>query len=229
MKSKFLRIALVFMILAVTAAYNVHSSRSVTSTSTSRTSRTSSRKDFLNQIRIAAATGLTLSPVSAASAFDGQGSSVYSGRTPSSKAELKRSYQARVVQDVKDFVQLGQAIENSQLEGDAWTRFFIPYQRREPDAVGRTYAALLDLVGNKEFSGCGILLANTFAKPGKPPDNTPSVKAYNAMAKTFEPIQIAKKNDDLKKVKVAYDKAATLLNEYLASVDLPPLTDVTYQ
>jgi hypothetical protein len=215
MKSGFLHLICIFSLIAIAEAYNVHVP--------------TSRKAFLNKIRIAVTTSFTVSSASAASAFDGQGSSAYSGRTPSSKAELKRSYQARVIQDVKDFVQLGQAIDNSQLEGDAWVRFFITYQRREPDAVGRTYAALLDLVGNKEFSGCGILLANTFSKPGKPPDNTPSVKAYNSMAKAFESIQIAKKNDDLKKAKLAYDKAATLLNNYLVSVELPPLTDVMYQ
>ena len=63
---------------------------------------------------------------------------------------------------------LGAAIGNGETDGDAWVNFFIPYQRREPDSSGRAYAAFVDLVGNKELSGCGILLAASFAKPGKP-------------------------------------------------------------
>ena len=34
-------------------------------------------------------------------AFDGQGSSAYAGRTPSSVAQLKKSYQDRVAADVR--------------------------------------------------------------------------------------------------------------------------------
>lgn len=101
-------------------------------------------------------------------AFDGSGSSVYSGKGATSKADLKKSYQRRVVADVRDFKRLGEAIQKGETEGDAWVDFFIEYQRREPDSAGRTYAALVDLVGNKELSGCGILLAASFAKPGKP-------------------------------------------------------------
>jgi hypothetical protein len=101
-------------------------------------------------------------------AFDGSGSNAYSGKGVTSKADLKKSYQRRIVADVKDFKRLGAAIENGETEGSAWVDFFIEYQRREPDSAGRTYAALVDLVGNKDLSGCGTLLAASFAKQGKP-------------------------------------------------------------
>ena len=59
--------------------------------------------------------------ISAANAFDGSGSSAYAGRTPASKAELKKSYQSRVVADVKDFKALGDAIQSKgETDGEAW-------------------------------------------------------------------------------------------------------------
>jgi hypothetical protein len=82
-----------------------------------------------------------------ARAFDGSGSTAYAGRSPATKAELKRQYQERVVADVRDFNVLGDAIRKGETEGNAWVSFFIQFQRREPDAVGRTYAALVDLRG----------------------------------------------------------------------------------
>ena len=80
-------------------------------------------------------------------AFDGSGSSAYSGRSPATKAALKKQYQERIVADVRDFNTLGKAISKGETEGSAWVNFFIQFQRREPDAVGRTYAALVDLRG----------------------------------------------------------------------------------
>lgn len=85
--------------------------------------------------------------VSPSFAFDGKGSSAYSGRSPATKAELKRGYQERIVADARDFNTLGKAISKGETEGSAWVNFFIQFQRREPDAVGRTYAALVDLRG----------------------------------------------------------------------------------
>ena len=111
------------------------------------------------------------------------------------------------------------------MDGDAWVNFFIQYQRREPDAVGRTYAALADLVGTKELSGCGILLASSFAKPGKPSDGLPSVKKYNALAKTFEPIKSAGAKGDAKKAKSAWKTASNALSEFLEEVGLPASLD----
>lgn len=86
-------------------------------------------------------------PAEPSFAFDGSGSSAYSGRSPATKAELKRQYQERIVADVRDFNVLGKAIANGETEGNAWVNFFIQFQRREPDAVGRAYAALVDLRG----------------------------------------------------------------------------------
>ena len=172
-------------------------------------------------------TGITTPPPSLA--FDGSGSSAYSGRTPSSKAELKKSYQYRIIADVKDFKTLGRAIDNGQTEGDAWVGFFIEFQRREPDSVGRTYAALADLIGTKESSGCGTLLAASYAKQGKPADGLPSVKKYNAMTKAFDPIKAAGKKGDVGKAKIAWGKASELLSDYLEAVELPSsLSDPLY-
>lgn len=192
-----------------------------------------SRKAFLqtctSTLTSAALLTTVATPATPAQAFDGAGSSSYSGRTPASKAEIKKSYQNRVVADVKDFKTLGAAIANGQTEGDAWVNFFIEFQRREPDAVGRSYAGLVDLVGNKDTSGCGTLLAASYAKPGKPADGLPSVKKYNAMAKLFDPIKLAGKKGDVAKAKVAWGKASEALQEYLEAVELPSsLSDPVY-
>ena len=176
-----------------------------------------------------AAAAVVQTSVNNANAFDGSGSSAYSGRTPASKAELQKSYQTRIVEDVKDFKALGAAIENGEMEGNAWVNFFIEFQRREPDEAGRAYAAFADLVGTKDVSGCGLLLATSFAKKGKPADGLPSVKSYNALAKTFEPIKIAGKKGDAKKAKAAWEKAGGAFSEYLEAVGLPSsLSDPLY-
>lgn len=162
---------------------------------------------------------------SSAQAFDGQGASSYSGKTPPTKAEQRKGYQDRVTADVKDFNVLGDAIDKGILEGDVWVAFFIQFQRRESDSVGRTYAALADLVGTKDFSGCGTLLASSFAKAGKPADGLPSVKKYNVLAKTFDPIKAAGAKGDAKKAKSAWKAASVALSEYLAEVGLPASLD----
>lgn len=169
---------------------------------------------------------------SPALAFDGSGASVYSGRNPvTSKAEQRKAYQDRIIADVKDFKVLGNAIDKGILDAsdDAWVKFFIQYQRREPDSVGRTYAALADLIGTKEFSGCGFLLATSYAKPGKPADGLSSVKKYNALVKPFDQIKNAGAKGDGKKAKLAWNNASAALSDYLVEVGLPAsLDDPTY-
>lgn len=167
---------------------------------------------------------------SVVNAFDGSGASAYSGRNPlTSKAEQRKNYQDRIVADVRDFKTLGDAIDKGILDGDAWVNFFIEYQRREPDAVGRTYAALADLIGTKDTSGCGYLLATSFAKAGKPSDGLPSVKKYNTMVKVFEPIKAAGAKGDLKKAKSSWTSAGVALSDFLNEVGLPKsLTDEIY-
>ena len=185
---------------------------------------------------VATATSDLLRPQPAI-AFDGSGTSAYSGRGPATKEELRKSYQDRIVADVRDFNKLGAAIARGETDGGAWINFFIEMQRREPDSVGRTYAALADLRGlpvNKkrdEFQGGdGFLLANTFTKQGKPPDNTPAVQKFKALVPAFDPIELAGKSGDAKKAKAAFDKAGALLSDYLASVGLPAsLDDPVYQ
>ena len=162
-------------------------------------------------------------------AFDGTGSSAYSGRTPASKSELLKGYKDRVTADVRDFNALGKAIDRGETDGDAWVNFFIEFQRREPDSVGRTYAGLVDLIGIKDVSGCGILLASSFTKPGKPSEGTPAVKQFNSIAKVFEPIKAAGKKGDAVKAKAAWVKAGDSLSKYLEVVDLPSnLADPIY-
>ncbi|KAL7502544.1 hypothetical protein ACHAXN_000481 [Cyclotella atomus] len=166
---------------------------------TPKPSCVSSRKAFLKTCAVVAPSAFYVAIASQpAAAFDGSGSNAYSGKGVTSKSDLKKSYQRRVVADIKDFKKLGAAIQKGETEGDAWVDFFIPYQRREPDSNGRTYAAFVDLVGNKELSGCGILLAASFAKPGKPSEGLPSVKKYSAMSKMFDPIKVAGEKGDIK-------------------------------
>lgn len=169
-------------------------------------------------------------PPAIASAFDGGGSSAYSGRTPLEKAAKAKGYKDRIVADVKDFNTLGAAITKGETEGDAWVGFFIQYQRREPDSVGRTYAALLDLIGVEKSGGSALLLATTFTKPNKPPQNTPQFKLAESLLVGFEPIKTAGQAGDIKKATKAYAKAAAALSQYLESVELPgDLSDPLYQ
>ena len=196
------------------------------------------RRNFLQTaatLFVGASTVLTSPPV-AVQAFDGSGSSAYAGRSPATKAELKKQYQTRVIADVKDFVTLGKAIDNGETEGKAWINFFITAQRREPDAVGRTYAALVDLRGlptkkaNEYEGGDGLLLANTYTKAGKPPDNTPAVRSFLKVSKSFDAIEIAGKSGNVSKAKQEWDKTKTLLEAYLNDVELPSnIQDPIYQ
>ncbi|KAL7526025.1 hypothetical protein ACHAXR_001277 [Thalassiosira sp. AJA248-18] len=197
---------------------------------------TTSRRSFIKTCTVAPVVAGAFSE--SAGAFDGRGSSAYAGKSTTSKAELRKSYQTRVIADVKDFKRLGGGIENGETEGDSWVNFFIEYQRREPDENGRAYAgevfllriifSLVDLVGNKELSGCGTLLAASFAKPGKPSEGLPSVKKYNAMAKLFDPIKAAGQKGDLSKAKAAYGKASDAMQAYLEAVELPSMSDPLY-
>lgn len=188
-----------------------------------------SRSNFIQQCQsnvygtlafIATSSTITIIP-SSCEAFDGSGSSAYSGKNAASKADLKKSYQKRIIADVRDFVILGNAISEGKVDGIAWVNFFIEFQRREADESGRTYAALVDLVGSKDLSGCGILLASSYGKPGKPAESLPTVKKYNAMAKSFDSIKAAGKKGDLAKAKSSWMKASEVLSEFLESVELP--------
>jgi len=190
------------------------------------------RRDFAGLISSSAIIA-TQQPVQA---FDGSGSSAYAGKTATSKAQLRKSYQVRVAADVRDFNRLGAAIARGETNSDEWKFFFIPFPRNSPDAAGRTYAALADFAGvpiteNSKIleGGDGYLLAATFTKTGKPPDNTPAVKTYNALAKTFDPIKEAGKSGDAKKAKVAWEKASVLFAKYLGEVEMPDsLSDPLY-
>jgi len=138
--------------------------------------------------------------------------------------------------DVKDFIALGRAIDQGETEGKAWINFFIPYQRREPDPVGRTYAALVDLRGlptkkkNEYEGGDAILLANTFTKAGKPPDNTPAVQSFRKLAPTFDALEAAGEKSDAAQAKKEWNKVKDLLVVYLGDVELPTdLNDPSYK
>lgn len=163
-------------------------------------------------------------------AFEGTGSSAYSGKNPTTKAALVKSYKARIAADVRDFNALGAAISRGESEGNEWVSFFIQYPRREPDEVGRTYAAQADLIGTIEGGGCGYLLATSFGKPNKPPDNVPAVKTYNALSKAFSPIQFAGSSGDAKKALKEFQKTKVLLSDFLLQVEMPAsLDDPLYQ
>ena len=193
------------------------------------------RRDFASIV----ATGsgwIAIGSSQPAEAFVGSGSSAYSGRSPATKAAQKKQWQERIVADVQDFNALGAAIGRGETDGPAWINFFILQPRREPDPVGRTYAALADFRGlptsdPKVFQGGdGFLLANTFTKAGKPPENTPAVKAFAKLTKAFDPILAAGKNGDATRAKSEWEKASALFSQYLREVELPDdLKDPLYQ
>lgn len=172
-----------------------------------------------------------------ASAFDGSGSSVSPGYSPATRAEQKRRYRDRVAADVGDFLALGRAIlDEGKTDGPAWVNFFVTLQRREPDGVGRTYAALADLRGlptkkaNEFEGGAGLLLANTYTKPGKPPDNTAAVRSFLKLSRAFDAIEAAGRKGDATKAGQAWEATGELLSKYLADVDLPAsLQDPIYK
>jgi len=200
---------------------------------------TTTRRNILNRLgttSVVACLSLIVKGNEPAIAFDGSGASASSGYAPATKAEKKIKFKARIVADMKDFNKLGQAIDKGDTEGAVWGNFFIIFQRREPDEVGRTYAALADLRGlptkkSNEFEGGdGLLLANTFTKPGKPPDNTPAVKSFLKVSKTFDAIEAAGKAGDAAKAQKAWLKTSELLSQYLTDVELPgDLKDPLYK
>ena len=193
-----------------------------------------SRRAAFSRAIFISTSSLLPSITSSANAFEGTGSSAYSGKNPASVLARRKSYQARVTEDVKDFVRLGAAINRGETDTDPWLFFFFPYERREPDATGRTFAACADFIGHldgrERVGGDGYLLASTFTKAGKPPENTPAVKSYNPLPKAFDAIEAAGKKGDAKKAKEAYEKAAFLFSKYLADVELPgDLSDPLYK
>lgn len=162
-------------------------------------------------------------------AFDGSGSTAYTGRSVSSKEEIAKRYVSRLVADVKDFKALGTAIDRGETDGDEWVAFFIPYPRREPDAVGRSYAAQLDLVGSDGAGGVGLLLAGSFGKKGKPIETLPQVRKFQALAVAIPAIAAAGKAGDAAKARKAWLKASEIFSEYLQAVELPvSLSDPLY-
>jgi hypothetical protein len=140
---KLLSILGILLILQEGAGYSIVKNNAI-----SQQSSSINRRQLLAVFGVSAVTAFSLTSAPQPSrAFDGSGSTAYAGRSPATKAELKRQYQERVVVDVRDFNVLGDAIRKGETEGNAWVSFFIQFQRREPDAVGRTYAALADLRG----------------------------------------------------------------------------------
>lgn len=196
------------------------------------------RRDFGHEVSkgaavVAAGWGVTDGRL--AWAFDGSGASASAGYNPLTKAEKMKAFKQRVVADVKDFKALGKAIEAGETDGKAWVNFFIQFQRREADEVGRTYAALVDLRGlptKKKYEyegGDGLLLATLFTKPGKPNENTPAVKSWNKLFKNFDGIEAAGKNGDAGKAKAEWEKTKLFFEQYLTDVELPgDLNDPMY-
>lgn len=195
------------------------------------------RRDFgVAALATPAFLGLLANPSSSAWAFDGSGSSALAGYNPSTKAEKVKAYKQRVIADVQDFNVLGDAITKGETEGRSWVNFFIQFPRKEPDELGRSYAALVDLRGlptKKKYEyegGDGLLLATSFTKAGKPPENTPAVKSWNKLFKTFDAIEAAGKKGDVAKAKTEWENTKVLLEAYLRDVELPgDLKDPIYQ
>lgn len=228
-------LAIIFALGTLCAAYNVSPSthRPVSRRDfgilTSAADRPVSRRDF-GLLTSSSAAAVLVGGAQPTHAFEGSGSSAYTGKSATSKAELQKGYRARIAADVNDFNTLGNAIRKGETDGDAWVNFFIPYARREPDGVGRAYAALADLVGAPDRSGCGYLYAASFVKPGKPPENAPGVKKYNALAKSLEAIKADGKKGDAAKAQKDWDKASVAFSEFLQEVGMPAsLSDDLYK
>ena len=167
-----------------------------------------SRRDLLELSTATLVASVLVTPKNPVFAFDGQGSSSYSGRTPSTLAAKAKAYRDRIAADVKDFNSLGAAIDRGETSGDAWIAFFTQYQRREADFVGRMYAAQVDLTGlNNSGGGAGLLLSTTYAKPNKPPDNQfTSVQKVQCARKDSRTHQKCRKSRRCSKGKTRMDK-----------------------
>ena len=158
-------------------------------------------------------------------AFDGQ---AYAGRTPQATLELRKSYQERVAADVKDFRNLGAALEAENLSLDAVFFFFTPQPRSGPDGAGRSYGPLVDLVGYSSNNwGCGYPLAASF-DAGRPPGDAPAVAALESLAGAFDPIRAAAKDRARAAAAEAYAAASAAFDAYLAAVGLPGVADRRY-
>ena len=85
-------------------------------------------------------------------------------------------------------------------------------------------------IKKEEFEGGdGMLLANTFTKAGKPPDNTPAVKSFKKLSLGFDGIEAAGKQGDAKKAMAEWNKTKSLLETFLADVEmLSSLADPIY-
>jgi hypothetical protein len=97
--------------------------------------------------------------------------------------------------------------------------------------INHQCACRLYSVKKEEFEGGdGMLLANTFTKAGKPPDNTPAVKSFKKLLLTFDAIEAAGKKGDAKKALVEWEKTKVLLEAFLSDVELPSsLEDPIYK
>lgn len=74
-----------------------------------------------------------------------------------------------------------------------------------------------------------MLLANTYTKAGKPPDNTPAVKSFKKLSASFDAIEAAGKSGDAKQASAAWGKTKELFEAYLADVEMPSsLADPLY-
>lgn len=74
-----------------------------------------------------------------------------------------------------------------------------------------------------------MLLANTFTKAGKPPDNTPAVKSFKRLSPSFDAIEASGKKGDAKKALADWEKTKVLMEAFLADVEMPSsLADPIY-
>lgn len=171
-------------------------------------------KEMYDPLVVVSSRRNTLQIIAASIALQGATSEVTnaSGGATAGGAYLlsaKQRYNQRVKAGIKGFIDLQGNIVSGNVEG-----LSVYFTSEE--------------VGNwKDTSVAGYLLANAFRRSSTtPPDSLPSVKKWKAFAAEVDTLQKSLKKKDVKGVKVSYDKALGLLNEYLQSVELPSILEI---
>lgn len=122
----------------------------------------------------------------------------------------KQRYNQRVKAGVKGFIDLQGNIASGNVEGL------------------NVYFSSEDVGNWKDASAAGYLLANAFRRSSTtPPDSLPTVKKWKTFAAEVDNLQKYFKKKDVKGVKASYDKALGFLNDYLESVELPSILEIT--
>ena len=154
----------------------------------------------------------------------------------------KRRYYGRVKQGVFEFLALGAAVTEGDLQSAAVSGFFADtLQTRAASTKTRSCVGGGDACDVEErFSSrwedmktSMFLLGNAFRTSGgtapPPPDKVKQVKEAKAFAALVEKLRKAAASNNLKEATLCYANARDALSIFLNDVDLPPLSDPEYR